>query len=84
VQTEEGESDDSLINEDRVLFAAPDELRECECEGRGADDAHRCLSLCSVWSILVPESSDHVHEHARALALDCRRVGTLNEREDLL
>ena len=84
VQTEEGESDDALVDEDRVPLAAPDELSERECDGRRADDAHCGLSLLPVWGILVPERSDYVHEYARSLALDRDRVGTLDKRENLV
>jgi hypothetical protein len=84
VETEEGEGNDALVNEDRVPLAAPDELCERECDGGSADDAHRGLSLLPVWGVLVPERSDHVHEHTRALALDRSRVGTLDKREDLM
>ena len=78
MQTEEGESNDALVDEDRVPLAAPDELRESVCDGWRADDAHRGLPLLPVQGVLVPECSDHVHEHARALALDRGRVGTLD------
>lgn len=84
VQTEESESDDALVDEDRVLLAPPDELGECVCDGRRADDAHRRLPLLPVRGVLVPERSDHVHEHARSLALDRGRVGALDERKNLM
>jgi len=38
----------------------------------------------SVRGVLVPERSDHVHEHPHALALDRGRVGTLDERKNLV
>ena len=84
VQTEEGESDDSFVDQDRVSLAATDELCERERDGRRADGAHRCPSLFSVCGVLVPERPDHVHEHARALTLDRGRVRTLDERENLV
>jgi hypothetical protein len=84
VQAEEGESDDPLVDEDRVPLAARDELREGEGDRRRADRSFPCLSLLAVRGVLVPERSDHVHEHARALALHRRRVGTLDECEDLV
>ncbi len=84
VQAEDGESDDSLVDEDRVSLAAADELRERERDGRSADGAHRDPSLFPAWGVLVPELSDHVHEHARALALDRGRVRTLDQRENLM
>lgn len=84
MQTEEGESDDSLVDEDRVSLTAPDELRERKRDGWRADGAHRCPSLLAVRGVLVPECAYHVHKHARALALDGRRVGALDECEDLM
>ena len=32
----------------------------------------------------MPERAYHVHKDARALTFNCRRVRTLDEREDLL
>ena len=84
MQTEERECDDSLVDEDRVSLAAPDELREGEGDGRRADDGHRCLALLLIWGLLMPERADHVHEDAGALAFDRCQVGAFDEREDLV
>ena len=84
VQTEERESDDPFVDEDRVFFAAPDELRERERDGGRTYDAHRGTSSLVIGGVFVPKGANHVHENARALAFDRRRVGALAERKDLV
>ena len=77
-QTEEREGYDTLVDEDRVLFATPDELRERERDGGRSEDDH-CGALPLVdGGVFVPKSTDHVDENACALAFDRRRVGALD------
>lgn len=84
MRAKQRQSDDALVDKNRVFPASADELREHRSTGRRHQLLHRFLaprgpSRVLARGVTCPKGPDGVHEYAGPLALYGDGVGTLDE-----